>query len=88
MASYRVILKPSVEKDLRSLPRDVVKRVFRRIETLRDDPIPRQSIKLSGVEHLYRVRVGEYRIVFSVDTTYMQIVIQYVRHRRDVYRQM
>jgi mRNA interferase RelE/StbE len=88
MALYKVILKPSVEKDLRSLPRNVVKRVFRRIETLKDDPIPRQSIKLSGAEHLYRVRAGEYRIVFSVDTTHMQVVIQYVRRRRDVYRQM
>lgn len=88
MASYKVILKPSVEKDPRSLPRDAVKRVFRRIETLKDDPIPRQFIKLSGAERLYRVRVGEYRIVFNVDTTHMQVVIQYVRHRRDVYRQM
>jgi mRNA interferase RelE/StbE len=88
MASYKVILKPSVEKDLRSLPREVVKRVFRRIEMLKDDPIPRQSIKLSGAEHLYRIRVGEYRIVFGVDTAHMQVVIHHVRHRRDVYRQL
>lgn len=88
MASYKVILKPSVEKDFRSLPREVVKRVFRRIEMLKDDPLPRQSLKLSGAEQLYRIRVGEYRIVFGVDKEHLQITIQHVRHRRDVYRQL
>ena len=88
MAFYKVILKPSVEKDLRSLPREVVKRVFRRIEMLKDDPLPRQSLKLSGAEQLYRIRVGEYRIVFGVDKAHTQVVIHHVRHRRDVYRQL
>jgi mRNA interferase RelE/StbE len=88
MASYKVILKPSVEKDLRSLPREVVKRVFRRIEMLKDDPLPRQSLKLSGAEQLYRIRVGEYRIVFGVDKEHLQVTIHHVRHRRDVYRQL
>ena len=88
MASYKVILKPSVEKDLRSLPREVVKRVFRRIEMLKDDPLPRQSLKLSGAEQLYRIRVGDYRIVFGVDKEHLQVTIHHVRHRRDVYRQL
>jgi len=88
MASYKVILKPSVEKDLRSLPREVVKRVFRRIEMLKGDPLPRQSLKLFGAEQLYRIRVGEYRIVFGVDKEHLQVTIHHVRHRRDVYRQL
>jgi mRNA interferase RelE/StbE len=88
MASYKVILKPSVEKDLRSLPREVVKRVFRRIEMLKYEPLPRQSLKLSGAEQLYRIRVGEYRIVFGVDKEHLQVTIHHVRHRRDVYRQL
>ena len=88
MVSYNVIFKPSVEKDLRSLPREMVKRVLRRIEMLRDDPSPRQSLKLSGAEQLYRIRVGEYRIVFGVDKAHVQVVIHHVRHRRDVYRRL
>jgi mRNA interferase RelE/StbE len=88
MASYKVILKPSIEKDLRSLPREVAKRVFRRIEMLKDDPLPRQSLKLSGAEQLYRIRMGEYRIVFGVDKEHLQVTIHHVRHRRDVYRQL
>jgi len=88
MVSYKVIIKPSVEKDIRSLPREVVKRVFRRIEMLKKDPVPRLSLKLSGAEQLYRVRVGGYRIVFGVDNTNRQVVIHHVRHRSDVYRQL
>lgn len=63
MASYKVIFKPSVEKDLRSLQQSLVVRVFKKIETLQDNPIPRGSRKLSAAEELYRVRVGDYRVV-------------------------
>ena len=86
MGSYEVIFKPSVEKDLRSLSRVLVSRVMQRVERLRTDPFPRQAAKLSGTERLYRVRVGDYRIVYEVDTQTRQITIHYVRHRREVYR--
>jgi len=86
MASYEIVLRPSVHKDLRSLPKSVVARVMGRIEQLQDDPFPRQASKLSGTEQLYRIRVGEYRIVYGVDTEARQVTIHYVRHRREVYR--
>jgi mRNA interferase RelE/StbE len=88
MASYKVIFKPSVEKDFRSLPQSVVVRVFKLIEALKDEPIPRQAIKLAGAEQLYRVRVGNYRVIYCVDKVGKQVVIHYVRHRQDVYRQL
>ena len=88
MASYSIILKPSVEKDLRSLPAAVLKRVFRRIEALARDPRPHGSLKLAGAEQLYRVRVGDYRIVYIVDKDSQPVIVFYVRHRRDVYRQL
>ncbi|HNS21473.1 MAG TPA: type II toxin-antitoxin system RelE/ParE family toxin [Sedimentisphaerales bacterium] len=88
MASYRLILKPSVEKDLRSLPQSVVSRVFKQIEALQENPIPRGSRKLSAAEELYRVRVGDYRIVYGVDKDARQVVVYYVRHRRDAYRHL
>jgi len=53
MASYKVIFKPSVEKDLRALPQSVVGRVFTKIEALAAEPFLRQSTKLAGAEHLY-----------------------------------
>lgn len=59
-----------------------------RIESLKDEPFPRQAIKLSGAERLYRLRVGEYRIVYEVDIQIKQVTIHYVRHRREVYRRL
>ncbi len=86
MGSYSVNFKPSVEKDLQPLSKTLVSRVMKRIERLRTDPFPRQAIKLSGTERLYRIRVGDYRIVYEVDTQAKEVTIHYVRHRREVYR--
>jgi mRNA interferase RelE/StbE len=86
MASYSIVYKPSVEKDLRSLPRSTVMRVTRQIDVLRDDPISRYSVKLTGSKGLYRIRVGDYRVIYGVDQDAKQVTIHHVRHRRDVYR--
>ena len=63
MASYSVKLKRSVEKDLRRLPRSRVPRILSAIDQLSSDPHPRGAVKLSGAEALYRVRVGDVRII-------------------------
>lgn len=86
MGSYNINFKPSVEKDLRPLSKTLVARVMERIERLKTDPFPRQAIKLSGTERLYRIRVGDYRIVYEANTQAKQVTIHYVRHRREVYR--
>ncbi len=88
MAFYDVILKPSVEKDLRALSTTVRARVLARLEQLREEPMPRQAVKLAGGEAWYRVRVGDYRIIYGVDTRARQITVHYIRHRRDVYRNL
>lgn len=87
MALYKIILKPLVEKDLRSLPKSAIGRVVKSLEKLADNPFPRQSLKLEEGEQLYRLRVGDYRIVYGVNKTAKQLVVQYVRHRREAYRQ-
>lgn len=86
MVSYKVSPKPSVEKDLRSLPKSALVRVLKSFELLADNPIPRQSLKLEGGEQLYRLRAGDYRVVYSVNHKIKEVVIHYVRHRREVYR--
>jgi mRNA interferase RelE/StbE len=86
MESYDVDFKPSVHKDFHRLPKLVVKRALRRIEKLKDEPFPHGVIKLEGVERLYRISVGDYRIVYEVDIHAKRITILYVRHRREVYR--
>ena len=86
MASYNVAFKPSVHKDFRRLPKSVVARAMKRIETLSAEPFPHGVEKLEGAERLYRIRVGDYRIVYEADTQTQQIIVLYVRHRREVYR--
>ena len=88
MASYSVVSKPSVEKDLRSIPKTTIVRVMKQIDALRSDPMPRQAIKLESTHDLYRIRVGNYRVVYSIDRQLKQIIIQYVRHRREIYRKL
>jgi mRNA interferase RelE/StbE len=88
MAFYDIILKPSVEKDLRAVSATVRGRVLARLEQLREEPMPRQAVKLAGGEAWYRVRVGDYRIIYGVDTRVRQITVHYIRHRRDVYRNL
>ncbi len=86
MASYRLLLKPSVEKDLRSLPKGTLQRLITRIEGLAQEPMPRQSVKLTGAERLYRLRVGDYRIIYGVDHDARLVTVHYVRHRKEAYR--
>jgi len=86
MGSYSINFKPSVEKDLRGLPKGVVSRVMKRIEDLKADPLPRRAVKLFGAERLYRIRVGDYRVVYEVDRQARRITVHNLRHRREVYR--
>ena len=88
MASFNIVFKTSAEKDLRSLPQSAIGRVLKQIGLLASEPFPRQSLKLTGVESLYRIRVGDYRIVYGVDKDAGRVIIHYVRHRHDVYRQL
>ena len=87
MASYKVVFKPSVEKDLRALPQSAVGRIFNKIEALAAEPFPRQSTKLAGAEHLYRIRIGDYRVIYGVDQDLKQVIMHDVLRRSEVYRQ-
>jgi mRNA interferase RelE/StbE len=86
MASYKVVPKPSVAKDLRSLPKATVARIVEKIEGLGKEPFPPRTVKLEGGEELYRIRIGDYRVVYAVDRGAKQVIVHYVRHRRDAYR--
>ncbi len=88
MESYEIEFQPSVRKDFRKLSPDNASRILPRIEELATDPFPPQSIKLKGSDRLYRIRVGDYRIVYEVDVDTFRILIYHVRHRREVYRDL
>ncbi|HVV95695.1 MAG TPA: type II toxin-antitoxin system RelE/ParE family toxin [Rhodanobacteraceae bacterium] len=85
MARYELIYLPSITKDLRGLPKADVRKILRLAESLRDDPRPSGSVKLLGEER-YRVRQGDYRIVYAVDDGLVIVTVVKIGHRRDVYR--
>ncbi|WP_156272204.1 type II toxin-antitoxin system RelE family toxin [Neomoorella glycerini] len=88
MELYSLNFKTSAEKDLRRLPKAIIGRVMEVIEGLQLEPFPRKAIKLSGTERLYRIPVGDYRIVYEVNTQNQKLTVYYIRHRREVYRRI
>lgn len=85
MASYRIVFKKSVAKDLRQIPKKEIQRILKRIDSLKDDPRPASMEKLSGDEK-YRIRQGNYRILYMIEDEIITVTIVKVGHRRDVYR--
>jgi mRNA interferase RelE/StbE len=84
--TLKIFFKPSVEKDFSSLPKDIATCAMVRINGLADDPLPPGTTKLSGSQGLYRLRVGNYRVVYEVDEAGGMVLNHYVRHRREAYR--
>lgn len=83
---YKLIIKSSAEKDLRRLPRSLFLRINQQILALRLEPRPDGVRKLKGVVYGWRIRVGDYRVVYQIDAAAETVTIIRVRHRRDVYR--
>lgn len=86
MAEYKIIFDKDVDKDLTNLPKHIVKNVVRKAMALSQQPRPSQSLKLKGSKEIYRLRVGDYRIIYAIDDSLREIVVYHVRHRKDVYR--
>ena len=86
MASFSVQWRSSTKKDLRGLPRLEVVRILEAVGQLAGEPLPHGSQKLAGSERTYRIKVGDYRVIYEVLGARSIIEIQRVRHRKDVYR--
>ena len=85
MGSYRLTLRQSAVKELESLPRRDLARVMSRIKVLADNPRPPACEKLSGQER-YRIRQGDYRILYEVNDSDQVVTVVKIGHRREVYR--
>jgi mRNA interferase RelE/StbE len=84
--AYTVFVKPAALRDLRTLPGDVRRRVAARIDALAGNPRPPGVEMLQGEENLCRVRMGDYRIVYQVESKALVVLVVRVGHRREVYR--
>jgi mRNA interferase RelE/StbE len=83
---YKVLVRPYVWKDLEPLPEPLKQRLLNEMTDLGKEPRPRGCKKLAGSYNSWRVRVGDYRILYVVDDRQKIVVIYRVRHRKDVYR--
>jgi mRNA interferase RelE/StbE len=86
MPGYKITFARSARKDLQAFSIDVAERVLEKIETLADNARPPGCKKLSGGMNLWRLRVGQYRIIYKIDDMARTVDVVVVRHRRDVYK--
>ena len=85
MARYSIDVKRSAARELGNIPKRDLRRILSRIRSLEMEPRPHGCEKLSAQER-YRIRQGDYRIVYSVDDAERHVVVVKIGHRRDVYR--
>jgi mRNA interferase RelE/StbE len=85
---FSVVLKPAAMRDLRKLPADAQRRIAARIDALAGDPRPPGAETLQGASDLYRVRVGDFRILYQVEDDALAVLVVRIGHRREVYRRM
>ena len=86
MASYQIEWKRSAQRELEKLPRPMIKKVVVAVEKLATEPRPRGVRKLVGSDYTYRLRIGNYRLVYDVLDKKLIIEIIRVRHRKDAYK--
>jgi mRNA interferase RelE/StbE len=88
VASYRVLISPGAERRLGKLPREMQKRISTVISALSSDPRPDGVVRLSGPSGAWRIRVGVYRVVYTIEDDRLLILVVKIGPRRDVYRGM
>jgi mRNA interferase RelE/StbE len=82
---YDVQVAVAAQKELRRLPRATSAAITKKLLTLAEDPRPRGCLKLQGHDDLWRVRVGKYRVIYSIADERLVVLIVRVAHRRDAY---
>jgi mRNA interferase RelE/StbE len=84
--AYAIEFAPSAERAFRKLARDVQRRLRPRVDALADNPRPPGSKKLKAPVDLWRIRIGDYRVVYEIRDRILVVLVVRVAHRRDVYR--
>ena len=82
---YQIILPKSVQKELDRLPDEIASRILARLASLETNPRPADVKKLKG-RAAWRIRVGDYRVIYEIHDHVLRIIVITVGHRRDIYR--
>ena len=83
---YEIFIERTAEKDIKNLPLGVSHRVIPAIKSLSLTPRPSECCKISGSKNLWRIRIGDYRVLYEVDDKAASIKIMRVKHRKEAYR--
>jgi mRNA interferase RelE/StbE len=83
--NYKVYILKRAQRELAQLPTEIYERVRNAIRSLSQDPRPPGCLKLSGREG-WRIRVGNYRVIYDIDDIHQTVTVLHIGHRRDIYR--
>ncbi len=84
--AYEIIIKPSAEKSFARLEKALQIKIIKAIENLAVNPRPQGFKKLKSLTELYRIRVGDYRIIYSIDNNVLIITVVKIGHRKEIYK--
>jgi len=83
---HEIFIENSVERYLKKIPKDIFDKIILHIKRLAKNPRPVGSRKLTGVRSSWRIRIGDYRVIYEINSSKKTVKIYKVKHRRDVYR--
>ena len=83
---YEIIITKSIQKQLDSLPNNIQERVYEKIAQLAEEPRPDGVVKLKGYDNEYRIRIGDYRLVYEIRDEQLIVLLVQCKHRHDVYK--
>ena len=83
---YEIIITKSIQKQLDNLPNNIQERVYDKISQLAEEPRPDGVVKLKGYDNEYRIRIGDYRLVYEIQDEQLIVLLLQCKHRRDVYK--
>jgi mRNA interferase RelE/StbE len=86
LSKYNILFAKSARQDLEKLDPPLVQQIFPKIEALTSDPRPKGCLKLKGKKNIWRIRVGDYRVLYSIYDDSLEVDIIAVLHRKESYR--
>lgn len=84
--TYSILLSPPAERQLKALTEPVQKRIVKRLRMLKENPRPQGVKKLAGEEDLYRIREGDYRIIYTIQDKQLIVLVVKIGDRKEIYR--
>ncbi len=85
---YTVIMERQAEKTLRKLPKEILSRVDRLLISLAEEPRPVDCKKLRGYENLYRLRAGDWRLIYAIEEDQLVVLVIEIAPRREAYQDL